>query len=794
MPVARKGPKREQRPRRHTPRCRSALDAGSLPVEQLASLAQREGRRPVPIYHAHRWFARRFSCVFRAVLIAHRASPGQDFMERFYGGVDYTGLTVLDPFVGGGTSVVEAARLGASVLGVDIDPVACAITRFELRAAHAPDLNPAVTELQRRVGARLARYYRTAGEDGQERQILHAFWVQQVRCHRCKQVVEAHPHYQLAFEAEGDRQWVFCRSCHHVRRLDRDAEAFRCSACKAKTVIASGPVQHGRLVCPACRAEEDLIEVAGRTGQPPFWRLFALETLPAGPAQRRVLMADRAFQAATDADRDRVRAARRALARRKGPDGWSWIPDRLIPAQDRSDDRLLQYGYRRYRELFHHRQLLHLSVLAEAIAATTRPTREALALAFSDHLTTNCMLTQYAFGWRRLAPLFSIRAYRHVSRPVEINPWLDGTGRGTFPNTVRQVQRAVEFAQAPEVAHLDGGFVPSGSLTATETASRVIHNADSRLLAEVADRSVDLILTDPPYCDNIAYSELSDFFLPWLQAFGLAPGAGNGRAALPANLAARSRGEPALAAFRLGLSECFVQLRRVLKDDGRFVFSYQHRTAGAWEALAAALAAGGWRPVQVFPLLGNSTAGLHQHEGTILWDAITVCRKDDQGTAPPDLLVDDRQVSAAVCHARGWADRLACGNGPSSCEKGVGLCFRHKAPEGRTTSPATASACPNDKVRPAHSPNTAVIRRPRRSTKPPACCPRRVRAMPRPCIQELSLPNSWKLRTNPGTTSGCPVRRPVPHSSRGGASRPSFPPFPWAGGVTPLPPASGRDG
>jgi LSD1 subclass zinc finger protein len=82
-------------------------------------------------------------------------------------------------------------------------------------------------------------------------------------------VVEAHPHHQLAFEAEGGRQWAFCRSCHRVHQLDRDAEAFRCSACKAKTVIVSGPVQHGRLVCPACAAEEDLIEVAARTGQPP---------------------------------------------------------------------------------------------------------------------------------------------------------------------------------------------------------------------------------------------------------------------------------------------------------------------------------------------------------------------------------------------------------------------------------------------------------------------------------------------------------------------------------------------
>lgn len=37
------------------------LDAGELPMEHLASLAQCEGRRQVPIYHAHRWFTRRFS-------------------------------------------------------------------------------------------------------------------------------------------------------------------------------------------------------------------------------------------------------------------------------------------------------------------------------------------------------------------------------------------------------------------------------------------------------------------------------------------------------------------------------------------------------------------------------------------------------------------------------------------------------------------------------------------------------------------------------------------------------------
>lgn len=639
----------------------SMLDAAALPVKSLAALAKREGRRPFAIYQAHRWFARRFSSAFRAILTAARLDPNDDFWTAFYEGVDYTGQTVLDPFVGGGTSVVEAARLGARAIGVDIDPVACAITKFELNAAAAPDLTPLITTLQDTVGKRMSRYYRTVGAAGEDRVILHAFWVQTVTCGRCHTITEAHPHYQLAYEAEGKRQWVFCRECHHITELNSKTKSFRCQSCATRTVIENGPVVHGRFTCPSCDHEEDLIEVAARTNRPPTWKLFALETLPAGPNNRRLSMRERQFQAATVADQERLDAARRALSRRRSDEGWHWVPNREIPREGRSDNRLIQYGYRRYSDLFNPRQLLHLSLLAEAVHRLEGPAREALGLAFSDHLTTNCMLTHYAFGWRRLAPLFSIRAFRHVCRPVEINPWLDGTGRGTFPNTARQVQRAVSFAREPEVAHLDGGFVRSGSLAVSESAPRVIHHGDSRTLAAVPDESVNLILTDPPYCDNIAYSELSDFFLPWLQQFGLAspPAEANG---LSSNLAAQSRGTQAVAAFRAGLGECFVQMRRVLKEDGRLAFSYQHRTPDAWEALAAALAAGGWHPIQVFPMLGNSTAGLHQHEGTILWDAVTVCRKGKPAKHPQHLRLTDTEVAAAAHAAVTWSNRLSKGS------------------------------------------------------------------------------------------------------------------------------------
>ncbi len=641
----------------------SLLDAGNLPIEDLARLAEREGRRPRPIYQAHKWFARRLGTAFRALLTAGALPDGSDFWQGYYTGVDWSGHTALDPFVGGGTSVVEALRLGADVIGVDVDAVACAITRFETRAAKTPDLLPALARLRRAVGERLAPFYRTTLGDGTTRTVLHFFWVQVVDCGSCGRQIEAHPHFQLAYDAEGTRQWAFCPGCHAVQELDRRRKTLRCAACARTSTIQAGVVRFGRLTCPDCGARERLIDVAARTGAPPTWRIFALETLERPASGRSVPLAHRSFRPATAADQATFASAAAALAARAHDDGGvPWIPERLIPPDDRADDRLVRYGYRRYRELFNPRQLLHLSCLAEAIAATDGGEREGLALAFSDHLTTNCMLTHYAFGWRRLAPLFSVRAFRHVTRPVEVNPWLEGTGRGTFPNAVRQVQRAVAFDRAPKEPLLAGGFrsTPSQSHGRDQgvraPTSAILHRSAEQL--DLEDGVVDLVLTDPPYFDNIAYSELSDFFLPWLQLLDLAAADGAGVAGRERNLAAKRRDAAAVARFGGMLGACFREVARVLKPDGRLVFTYQHHTAGAWGALGTALATAGLRPVQLFPLLGDGRVGLHAHEGSSGWDAVFVAVPAPGARVSGPLTLSPLARDAARAHCAYWAARL----------------------------------------------------------------------------------------------------------------------------------------
>ena len=85
----------------------------------------------------HKWFARRVGSTFRTILLG--LFLDQDPMEKFYEHVSLENARgeppiVLDPFMGGGTTLVEGHRLGCRTIGVDINPMAWFITKKELES------------------------------------------------------------------------------------------------------------------------------------------------------------------------------------------------------------------------------------------------------------------------------------------------------------------------------------------------------------------------------------------------------------------------------------------------------------------------------------------------------------------------------------------------------------------------------------------------------------------------------------------------------------------------------------
>lgn len=628
----------------------SRLLSGDLPIEELADLAIREGRRPRPIYQTHKWFARRFGSAFRGLLVAAGTSADVPFWPAYLGELSLEGMRVADPFVGGGTAIAEAQRLGASCWASDVDAVAVSITRFQSHLAEVPSLSDALNNLQAQAGRAITKHHLTRLATGEDGIVLHHFWVQHLDCNQCGLAYDVQPHFQLAHDAAKKLQWVICRHCGEVHELGHQRKRFSCGHCGGQTTLAAGTMAGGAATCPGCRHTERLIDVSARTGRPPDYRLFAQEYLAAEPTGRPVPSSSRFFKKAGVDETARYQAAAAEL----DIPGDFDLPARLIPREGRVDDRLIRYGYRAYTDMFNARQLLHLRTLAAAIDATEGKVKEALSIAFCDHLKTNCMLTSYAVGWRRLAPLFSIRAFRHIVRPVELNPWLDGTGRGTYPNAIRRVERARGWMAEPREATPDGGFKALGAeeRPAMLPVDARICSADN--LAHIPDGSLDLVLTDPPYFDNIAYSELSDFFLPWHEALGLSTA---GPPGLPdARLDARRNDARARDAFEAKLANCFQEIARTLRPAGLVVFTYQHKTVEGWSSLAAALAASKLETRRVFPMLGDTDAGPHKHTESIRWDAVIVATLGVAVEPRHDL--SDDAMAWAEDTADAWSERL----------------------------------------------------------------------------------------------------------------------------------------
>jgi len=657
--------------KRHSFPTKTLLEEGILPYEKLAELAMREGQSTNPLFRVHRWFARRLSVQFRSLLAALTLSPGEanHFWDKFYGDIDLSGCTVLDPFVGGGTSLIESAQCGASVVGYDIDPVASSIARFGLDIGHWDRLPLATEELVNAVSRRILPLHRTEVEPGREATVLHHFWVERRICHECELEFDLHPHHQLAYDVRKKRQWVFCGACGEVHELDIDRKQLRCD-CGERTTIHSGPLVEGAVRCPKCRSVEELSARGRRTSKPPLWRLFAQEYIE-GAGKKPT----RHFKKATD--KDRVIYARAASAlNRLERNGHGLAPERAIPVEGRSDARPLIHGFTRYRELFNARQLLHLTILGRAVSEFEDPCeRRLFGVAFSEHLTSNCMYAAYAFGYRRLSPLFSIHGYRHITRPVELNPWLDGIGRGTFPNALNKIRRAIQFSKSPSQLGLDSGRDWDAVRAADAAArskgggqkngqTRSIRTGSSADLSALADGSVDLVLTDPPYFDNLSYSELSDFYLSWHQALGIADPPYDDpaiSAPLRENLALSDRSEVSIETFAVTLTSIFRECRRVLSPDGVCVFTFHHTSSRAWEALGRAIASSGLRVSAVVPSRGEGQGGLHTQDGTIKWDAVLVCRKPCRSvSAPaPELLVIEADIARARKRVAAYACRLS---------------------------------------------------------------------------------------------------------------------------------------
>ncbi|MCL0098796.1 DUF1156 domain-containing protein [Dehalococcoidia bacterium] len=157
-----------------------------LPIEGLNAIAEKEGNAKKPIYQIHKWWARRLGSVFRMLILAaftewdYSLSPEENqrrLWDRFYSRNELKNgegkpPVILDPFMGGGTTVVEALRLGCKVIGIDLNPVAWFVTKKEIDPIDFDALDAAFKQLEKTIAPKIKNYYRTSCPKGHEADIM----------------------------------------------------------------------------------------------------------------------------------------------------------------------------------------------------------------------------------------------------------------------------------------------------------------------------------------------------------------------------------------------------------------------------------------------------------------------------------------------------------------------------------------------------------------------------------------------------------------------------------------------
>lgn len=143
------------------------VDFPILPINHVATI---EGNAGKPIYQMSKWWARRRSSVFRAMLIAAATKAPDDPAEAaklvwdsYYGNHQkneaFRKLKVADIFMGGGTTIVEGCRLGMQMYGNDLNPVAWLVVKNEISRVDPEEVQELFGEIEAKVKPQLMPYY-----------------------------------------------------------------------------------------------------------------------------------------------------------------------------------------------------------------------------------------------------------------------------------------------------------------------------------------------------------------------------------------------------------------------------------------------------------------------------------------------------------------------------------------------------------------------------------------------------------------------------------------------------------
>ena len=634
-----------------------AIEDG-FPFEHLSEIAEVESwRKEVwrPVYHTHKWWAQRLGSVFRAVILGCATPKGTAVMDLYASAVKLPGPVIFDPFMGSGTTVGEAHKLGCTVIGRDINPVAWRAVRTALAPIDRTRLMALFAELEATVGPVIRALHASRDSAGEPCEVLYWFWVKQLDCPDCGAAVDlfsSRVFAKHAYVKKFPTVQLVCPDCGEVFAADFNQTRATCPACRKGFDPHAGPVAGAHADC-GCGTRFAMAKTARARGEPPRHRLYA----------KLVLRADgtKEYLQATPQDADAYAAAgarRRELA----------LPSPRVAIQTGYNTRqVLNYGYTRWDQFFNDRQLLGIGLLSRAIGdLPPGAERDALFVLLSGVLEFNNLFASYkGEGTGAVRHMFSHHVLKPERTPIEANLWGTSKSSGSFLNLFQsRLLRAVDYKAAPYELALDdtggkkagrklfGKSRPMGAqvLDAWPQAGlapgAVYLSCGDSAATDIPDRTVDAVVTDPPFYDNVHYSELADFFHVWQRLWF----ADNGHCVAETTRHPGEVQDTESARFAGKLQGVLAECHRVLKDEGLLVFSYHHSREDGWTSVAAAVLAAGFKLVQTQPVKAEMSVAMPKlaAKSPIDLDVLMVCRK---AAADRRSLIAEKVAMAAAAVA-----------------------------------------------------------------------------------------------------------------------------------------------
>ena len=583
---------------------------------------------------------------------------------------------VLDPFAGGGSLPLEAARLGCETYAQDLNPNAVltllgtvdypirfAETQFPLpprpedtfsTAEAVPRTGNLVQAVEawgawvlEQVRPRLVPYYPSeAGET-----VIAYFWAKTTRCTNpaCGAEIPLVAHRWLS-KRQGKPPVAY-------RLLPQPDRTLQVEILTGKEATADKPSQgtmaRGSVQCPFCPQTVSPTQVkaqfqAGQDGR----MMLAVAYKENGTSGT-------SFRPATDGDREIFPRAAAALAKAEAEHDdpfFPLVPDEPFPKSGASGTRLAPYGVRSWGQVHNARQLLALTTFVHAIQdvygemltlGATEEMAKAVSLYLAFALSRMSLRSSEASRWNNKGDKVEAATAGHKLAMLwdyaEINPLSGGSGswETTYQWALPSIKRVLGAAAKPvHVAWGDATQLP------------------------YEGNYFDAILTDPPYYDSVSYSDLADMQYVWLHRAlqNILP------EQFPSPLTPKkaeiiqenSRHENSAAArafFEARMGEALKEMHRALKPDGIALVMYAHTETSAWETLVSALIRSGFQITASWPV-NTETRSRQVWLGAVVLQStiLLVCRKRTaRRVGYLDEVLPDMRKAVQQALARFWA-------------------------------------------------------------------------------------------------------------------------------------------